>query len=84
MQLFYKSVWLAAVALPLWSAGRPAAELTDGMVVGVVLDLICIPWPYVLANFVKERGDRWVPPHGVCGFDAGRLAKNLDNAHSGQ
>ena len=59
MHLFYKSVWLTAVALPLRLGGRPAADLTDGMVVGVVLDLIVIPWPYVLANYVKERGDRW-------------------------
>jgi len=59
MQLFYKSVWLTAVALPLWRAGQPAADMTDGMVLGVVLDLIAIPWPYVLRNFVKERGDRW-------------------------
>ena len=58
MQLFYKSLWLIAVALPLWLAGR-STDLTDGMVIGVVLDLIVIPWPYVLATYVKERGDRW-------------------------
>jgi hypothetical protein len=58
MQLFYKSVWLMAVALPLWRVGQ-SADLTDGMVVGVVLDLIVIPWPYVLANYVREHGDRW-------------------------
>jgi hypothetical protein len=58
MQLFYKSVWLLAVALPLWLAGR-STDLTDGMVFGVVLDLIVIPWPYVLTTYVKERGDRW-------------------------
>ena len=58
VQLFYKSVWLIAVALPLWRAGR-SADLTDGMVFGVVLDLIVIPWPYVLVNYVKEGGDRW-------------------------
>ena len=58
MQLFYKSVWLTAGVLPIRSAGRPT-DLADGMVLGVVLDLICIPWPYVLANYVKERGDRW-------------------------
>jgi len=57
-QLFYKSVWLIAFGLPLWLAGR-TPDLTDGMVFGVVLDLIVIPWPYVLANYVKERGDRW-------------------------
>jgi len=59
MQLFYKSMWLITVALPLWSAGRSAPQLTYGMILGVVLDLIVIPWPYVLANYVKAHGDRW-------------------------
>lgn len=58
LQLFYKSVWLIAVALPLWSAGR-STNLTNPFVIGVVLDLIVIPWPYVLANYVKKSGDRW-------------------------
>jgi hypothetical protein len=58
MQLFYKTVWLISVALPLWSAGR-STDLTGGMILGVVLDLIVIPWSYVLTNFVKMRGDRW-------------------------
>jgi hypothetical protein len=58
MQLFYKSVWLIAVAPPLWSAGR-SIGFTEGMLIGVVLDLIVIPWPYVLATYVKKRGDRW-------------------------
>ncbi len=58
LQLFYKSVWLLAVALPLWSAGQ-STDLTKVMVGGVVVDLIVIPWPYVLANYVKQRGDRW-------------------------
>lgn len=58
MQLFYKSVWLIAVALPLRSAAR-SLDLTDGMIIGVVLDLIVIPWPYVLATYVKEPGSRW-------------------------
>jgi len=58
MQLFYKSVWLASVAFPLWLAGR-STDLTGAMILGVVLDLIVIPWPYVLTNFVKMRGDRW-------------------------
>ena len=58
LQLFYKSVWLMAVALPLWSAGR-STSLTIIFVIGVVSDLIVIPWPYVLANYVKKSGDRW-------------------------
>lgn len=58
VQLFYKSVWLIAVALPLWSDGHPTS-LTRIFVIPVVVDLIVIPWPYVLANYVKLRGDRW-------------------------
>jgi hypothetical protein len=70
MQLFYKSVWLIAVALPLWLAGR-STDLTSGMVIGVVLDLIVIPWPHVLANYVKERGDRWRRQARAAGLPSG-------------
>lgn len=58
LQLFYKSVWLLAVAIPLRSAGQ-STGLTKLFVIGVVLDLIAIPWPYVLANYVTKPGDRW-------------------------
>ncbi len=58
LQLFYKSVWLIAVDLPLWSAGGPTG-LTKTFVIPVVVDLIVIPWAYVLGNYVKKRGDRW-------------------------
>ena len=58
LQLLYKSIWLIAVYLPLRSAGQ-STGLTKAMVIGVVGDLIVIPWPYVLANYVKKRGDRW-------------------------
>jgi len=58
LQLFYKSVWLIAVALPMWSTLR-STDLNKAMVVGVILDLMVIPWPYVLANYLKKPGDRW-------------------------
>jgi hypothetical protein len=58
LQLLYKSIWVIAVALPLWSAFR-SIELTKVMAMGAVVDLIVIPWPYVLANYVKKPGDRW-------------------------
>ncbi len=58
LQLSYKAVWSLAVALPQWSAVR-SQGLTGAMVGGIVVDLIVIPWPYVLAKFVKEPGDRW-------------------------
>jgi hypothetical protein len=58
LQLLYKIIWLITVAVPQWSAVR-STDLTKAMLIGVVLDLIVIPWPYVLANYVKKRGDRW-------------------------
>jgi len=58
IQLFYKSVWLIAVAPFLWSADRSIGFI-KGMLIGVLLDLIIIPWPYVLSTYVKNRGDRW-------------------------
>ena len=58
LQLVYKVVWLAAVALPMWSAVR-LTDLTRAMVVGVVVDVLGIPWSYVLASYMKERGDGW-------------------------
>ena len=62
LQLFYKSIWLIAVYLPLSSAGQLPAGLTKAMVGGVVMDLIVIPWPYVVAGYVKQRGDQWRRP----------------------
>jgi hypothetical protein len=62
MQAFYKTVWLLAVGLPVRSAGQlnPAGvEIFKACAIGLVLDLVVIPWPYVFANYVKSRGDRW-------------------------
>lgn len=64
MQLTYKSVWLLAVALPLWSSGlwsASAAGLFNVMAMGAVADLLIIPWPYVFANYVRKPGDAWRP-----------------------
>jgi hypothetical protein len=33
--------------------------LTKTCVGGVVVDLLVIPWAYVLANYVKKPGDSW-------------------------
>src|ERR1700680_4680664 len=53
-QLFYKSVWILAGGLPLRSAGPldpVAADLFSVCAGGIVVDLIVIPWPYVLGNY---------------------------------
>jgi hypothetical protein len=58
LQLVYKTIWVLAIAIPQWSSVR-GAELTNAMTIGIVVDLVCIPWPYVFANYVKKSGDRW-------------------------
>lgn len=61
-ELIWKSVWLVAIALPLRSAGRLDANTADAwniFVRSVVLCVIVIPWPYVLANYMRRPGDRW-------------------------
>ena len=58
LQMLYKSIWVIGVALPLWYTFR-SIELTRIMGMGAVVDLIVIPWPYVIANYVKKPGDRW-------------------------
>jgi hypothetical protein len=61
-ELLWKAIWLVAIALPLWRAHQLDAETMETVkacLMGVVLVPIVIPWPYVLANYVKKPGDRW-------------------------
>jgi len=59
VQFFYKLIWLIIVAYPLWSAhqltGSAAQELTKANSIGIVLDLLVIPWPYVIRNYVSVK-----------------------------
>jgi hypothetical protein len=65
IQLVYKAIWLLAVALPRWADGaRFDAAMTSftwAMAVGVTLDLIVIPWGWVLAQYARRPGDPWRP-----------------------
>jgi hypothetical protein len=61
-ELVWKSIWLIAIAYPLWSANRMDADVWDSVracVMGVVIMPIAIPWPYVWKNYVKASGNRW-------------------------
>ncbi len=58
VQLLYKALWLAAVYGPLRAAGR-SSDLALGFSIAIVLDIVVIPWPYVLAHYIQEPGDRW-------------------------
>ena len=54
LQLFYKSVWLLGVGLPLWQQGLlegAAKDLAYANGIGVILDIVVIPWGYVAKNY---------------------------------
>ncbi len=57
-QFTYKVVWLAAIALPQWST-LGGNSLTHAMLIGLVIDLIVLPWPHVWRHFVREPAERW-------------------------
>ena len=56
--IFYKSLWLAVVAFPLWAAGTlagaPAEELTYIFLAAPAL-AVCVPWGYVVRNLVVPK-----------------------------
>ena len=61
-ELIGKSIWLVAVALPLWSAGAMDARTSSTVVdclVGVVLVPIVIPWGFVVARYLRTPRARW-------------------------
>ena len=61
-ELTWKSIWLMAIAFPLWRAHQIDPATTGSIKacgMGVVICLVAIPWHYILAKFVRESGDRW-------------------------
>lgn len=61
-ELTWKTIWMVAIALPLWSAHQIDANTLESIKacgMGVILLPLVIPWPYVFATYVKGRGDRW-------------------------
>ena len=66
LHLAYKTIWLLIVALPLCLAGAAfdatTTAFTWAMAVGVLLDLLIIPWGYVIANYVRHPGEPWRAP----------------------
>jgi len=61
-ELVWKSIWLLAFALPLWRAHSIDANTQDTVFacgMGIVIFPIAIPWPYVLAHYLRKPADRW-------------------------
>ena len=66
-EIIWKSIWLIAVALPLWSANHIDARtwetVTDCLTVVILIPLI--PWRYVVSHYVTKPGDRWKGDHST-------------------
>jgi len=61
-ELLWKTIWVLAVGLPLYSTNQLDANTAETMkacLMGVVLCPLVIPWRYVVANYFKKPGDRW-------------------------
>ena len=60
--LVSKAIWLLLVALPLWASDAAfdplMRQFTMAMAAGVVIDLLVIPWGYVLAHYGRAPADR--------------------------
>lgn len=55
LEVFYKVLWLAIVAYPLWSNGTLAgssAEGTTSAFLWVLLPIVAMPWGHVLTKYV--------------------------------
>ncbi|MGB3078038.1 MAG: hypothetical protein WBB31_03085 [Saprospiraceae bacterium] len=57
VQFSYKLIWLIIVAYPLWLTDHLAGSSAQGLAAinfkGIIVDLLVIPWPYVLKNFIS-------------------------------
>ncbi len=61
-ELLWKSVWVLAFGLRLWSAGELGSDAKGTLsdcIFGIVLVLLVTPRGYVLEHYLKAPGDRW-------------------------
>jgi hypothetical protein len=61
-ELTWKSIWLLAVALPIYLSHTPiddALAQTIRACLMAVVFVFLIPWRYVVTTFARQPGDRW-------------------------
>lgn len=60
LQCLYKLVWLIAVAYPLWRDNHfdDAKGLATIFIIGIVLDLLIIPWQYAFRTYLSTASSR--------------------------
>lgn len=54
--VFYKGIWLAIVAYPLWRAGTFIGSSIEEMTyvfMGIIIPILFMPWKYVFNNYVR-------------------------------
>ena len=60
LEIFYKTLWLVIVALPLWRSGTLAGSTAEGITsqfLWVVLPIVAMPWGYAFAQYIyKPKG----------------------------
>ena len=63
-EVAWKLIWLAVVALPLWTAGRMDQATWDVAFacLFVVVILAVVPWRHVVAHYATGHGDPWRSP----------------------
>jgi hypothetical protein len=60
-ELIWKTIYLLAFALPLWSAHQVNAAAGEDIqaCLMVVIFIPLIPWGYVVRQYILQRGARW-------------------------
>jgi hypothetical protein len=60
-EIAWKTIWLTAMAWPLWATGRmdaAASQTAFACALGAIY-LLIMPWGYVWRHYVTAPGDRW-------------------------
>lgn len=68
LEIFYKVLWLAVVALPLWRSGTLVGSSAAGITtqfLWVVLPIVAMPWGYACGEYIYRAKGRVV--QGVAG-----------------
>lgn len=61
-ELVWKSIWLLAFGLRLWSANKLDQDTTETLndtIFGIIVVLLITPWDYVFKHYLKASGDQW-------------------------
>ncbi len=61
-EFVWKTMWVAAIGIPIWLHGPLDADNYETMkacLMGVVLFPAVIPWRYVFDTYFRAPGDRW-------------------------